>query len=489
MNKLCLLASILAVFWCLEAVGVPALSEARAGATASASAAAGAPGSRDMPAGRQSPAAGAVTAKAEATAGAAGYLEVYDGTAAGFTAEGHPFRGDPNAPVTLIEYSDFLCPFCRRHFSQTLPKLVETYVRSGRVRLVFRDLPLASLHPTASMGHEAALCVAEQGAVRFWQMHQALFRRQGEWNRLPDPRDFLAGVAADIGADQAAYLDCVASGRMKARVEQSVGKARALGFNGTPSFQFVRAETGDAFPMSGAHPFDRFAQWTEALLAGDSPPQPKTPELPVWAKAEGLAPDPKRPGFTMAGDAYKGDPRAPLAVVEFTDFQCPACRRHALETQPALDEAFVETGKVLWVVKHLPLRMHPNAPAAAAAAECAGEQGQFWTMHHGLYEGQDQWAEIEEVDVFLTALAEQVGLDRSAFVSCLTGRKALERVMRDLFDAQDVVRTTPTFVVLYDGKGTAINGAKPLEVFVSRLEKLHEAAVLAAEAAAARSTE
>jgi protein-disulfide isomerase len=256
--------------------------------------------------------------------------------------------------------------------------------------------------------------VGEQGAPRFWQMHDALFRAQQQWNRLPDPSAFLATIARKVGTDMTAYERCVVSGRHDARVQQSVAGAQALGFTGTPTFQFVHRASGKTYTMAGAQPVDVFARWIDDLLAGKEPPQaqqPQKPELPSWAKAEGRAPDPKRPGFTAAGDPYKGNPGAKLVVVEFGDFQCPACQRHALTTQPALDKKFVETGQVLWVVKHFPLRSHPHAPVAAAA-ECAGAQGKFWAMHHLLFERVEQWSTGDDPDPALGRLAAELGLDK-----------------------------------------------------------------------------
>jgi protein-disulfide isomerase len=138
-------------------------------------------------------------------------VETYQGTPVGFTADGHPFRGKPDAPLTLVEYTDYLCPFCERYFSQTLPALLEKYVRTGQVKFVVRDFPLVSLHPTAPRGATAALCVAEQGATRFWQMHDALLQTQQQWNRLPDPTAFLAAAARKVGADMPAYEGCCAT--------------------------------------------------------------------------------------------------------------------------------------------------------------------------------------------------------------------------------------------------------------------------------------
>jgi protein-disulfide isomerase len=405
---------------------------------------------------------------------------VYQGVAVGFTAEGHPYRGDPEAPVTLEEYSDYLCPFCARHLEQTVPTLMEKYVSTGQVKYVFRDMPLASLHPTAPVGHAAALCVAEQGAALFWEMHDELFRAQSQWGALSDPSDVLAGIAKEVGADPAAYEACIAAGRHEGEIERGVAAGQALGFNGTPSFRFIHEESGETYTLVGAQPFDIFAQWLDALAAGEAPAQEEEaetepPELPYWANAEGLAPDPDRPGYTMAGDPYKGNPEAKLVVVEFSDFQCPSCQRHALEAQPVLDETFVEMGEIMWVFKPLPLRIHPQSPAAAAAAECAGDQGRFWDMYHALFEAQEQWA-VDDADPKLVRLAEGLRLDTDRFGACLKSREALERVLADLYDAQGVVSETPSFVILFGGQGRITRGARPVEQFVTTLEAMIESA-------------
>ncbi len=251
--------------------------------------------------------------------------------------------------------------------------LLDQYVRTGKVKLVFRDFPLVSLHPTAPKGHVAALCVGEQSAAKYWVMHDALFQRQQEWNRLPDPSEFLTGVANELGADMAALEACIAKGDKQAIVDRSVQEGQALGYNGTPSFRFASTKDEATYNLVGAQPVARFARLADPLIAGEKPPEepkPKPPELPQWAKPEGLAPDPARPGYNIAGDAYKGDTEADLVVVEFSDFQCPSCRRHALENQPLIDAELVKTGKVLWVNKHFPLRIHPYAALAAVAAEC-----------------------------------------------------------------------------------------------------------------------
>jgi protein-disulfide isomerase len=400
----------------------------------------------------------------------------------GFTAEGYPYRGDPDAPITLEEYSDYLCPFCWRHFHHTLPALLEKYVATGRLKLVYRDFPLVALHATAPRGSEAALCVGEQGAALFWDMHDALFRTQRDWNRLSDPTDFLASLAEDIAAHMPDYQACMASRRKQPVVEQSVAAGKALGFDGTPSFRFIDEARGVTHHLVGALPLATFDQWMAALAAGEEPPssepeQAKAPELPFWAKTEGLAPDPDRPGTTLAGDQFKGDPAAPVVVVEFADFQCPACRRHALETQPRLDEAFVDTGQVRWVFKHLPRKNHARALMGAAAAECAADQGRFWPMHDLLFEGSERWsAEDADGEAALHTLDDDLGLDEAAFAACLDSRVPLERVLGDLYDAQGVVKTIPTFVVLYGGKGHVLTGSRSADHFAAALRSRVETA-------------
>jgi protein-disulfide isomerase len=401
--------------------------------------------------------------------------ESYEGLTVGFTPEGRAFRGKPDAPLTLVEYTDFVCPFCAMFFQRTLPVLLEKYVRTGKVKLVIEDLPLATLHPTAPRAATAALCVAEQGAARYWHMHDILFAEQAQWGRLPDPTAYLADAATKAGADRKAYEQCVASGRADSRIQQSGAAAAALGFTGTPTFQFVGAKSGKTYTLVGAQSAETFGDWIDTLLAGKEPAEAQAqekPALPFWATAEGLAPDPKRPGLTVAGDRYKGNPKAKLVMVEFGDFECPACQRHALGTQPVLDARFVETGDVMWVVKHFPLRMHAQAPAAAAAAECAGSQGKFWAMHHALFERMENWSEAKDPDAPLAKIGASIGVEPKRFATCLASRRGLEHVLRDLYDGQAIgVTSLPTFILLHDGAGHIMTGARSADQFAATLQQ------------------
>lgn len=398
----------------------------------------------------------------------------------GFTADGYPYRGEPDAPITLYEYSDYQCPFCSRYFVQTEPAIDESYVRSGQVRVVFRDFPLVDLHPNAPPAHVAANCVADQGAEPYWEMHGLLFQTQSAWSSLADPMSYFTQLAEQTGVDMAMFNSCVESGDKVAAVEAGIAEARAKGFSGTPSFEFVRTATDEAFPLVGAQPYDQFSAMLDILIAGGTPQteqaQEGSDEIPLWATAEGLVPDPDRPGYTMAGDLYRGNPEAKVTVIEFSDFQCPFCRKHTLETQPIIDEQFVDTDQIYWVFKHFPLSIHPQAPAASVAAECAADQGKFWEMHERLFDTMSDWS-VNEPNPFFIDLAGELTLDVDQFTACLTDPAANERVQEDLAAGTPFVRGTPTFIVLYDGQGSIIPGALPADRFSEILQQVLDGTV------------
>ena len=400
-----------------------------------------------------------------------------DGIPVGFTEDDLPYRGSPDAPIVVEEFSDYHCPFCARFATQTQPTLLERYVATGKVRFVFHEYPIISLHPTADRASVAARCVAEQGAEAYWRMHDALFERQTASTGAADPDAWLAELAVEMGADPNDYAACMTAGRADAIVANSVASTVARGYNGTPSFSITVPETGKAYDFIGAQPVEDFSAWFDALLAGDEPPVPPTPEppqLPYWASPEGLAPDPDRPGLTMAGNPFRGDADAPMTVIEFTDYQCPPCRAYALDAQPGVDQALVDTGKVRWVIKHLPLPEHPQSRVAAAAAVCAAEQNRYWEMSDQLFERVDEWS-IDEPDSVLAELADAAGLDVPAFSTCLSGRRALEPVLTDVQDASGVAGSTPTFLVMVGGVGNMLTGNQSSEAMMKAIEAFAEA--------------
>ncbi len=139
-----------------------------------------------------------------------------------------PVKGDAKAPVTLIEYSDFQCPFCGRAFTQTLPQIEENFVKKGKVKLVFRDLPLA-FHPEAHPAAEAAECADEQG--KFWAYHDLLFKNQQELGTANYKK-----WAQEAGLDVSKFNSCFDAGKYKSEVDKDNADATKAGASGTPTF-------------------------------------------------------------------------------------------------------------------------------------------------------------------------------------------------------------------------------------------------------------
>lgn len=409
----------------------------------------------------------------------------FENNPVGYTEEGYVYRGNPDAPITIYEYSDYQCPFCQRHFNQTEPALNEQYVASGQVRFVFVDFPLTQIHPQAPAAHTAALCAADQSPVSFWELHHLIFETQREWGAAADPFAELTGLAGQLDLDMDAFQSCIDSGRKDQVIAEGVAEARGHGFSGTPSFLFVVEETDESYQLVGAQPYDRFADWIDTLAAGDVPADAAADsgggegegerEIPYWATNEGLSPDPDHTGYTMAGDQYRGDADAKVVVIEFSDFQCPFCGRHTSQTQPVLDERFVDSGEVRWVFKHFPLNIHAQAPAAGVAAECAAEQGEFWRMHEELFVGMASWSIREPNPVFVD-IATSMGLDIDEFTSCLEDEAMLARVDEDFEAGRPFVQGTPTFIVMTGGEGRIIPGALPVDQFTEALQTVLDAA-------------
>jgi protein-disulfide isomerase len=175
---------------------------------------------------------------------------------------GAPALGPADAVVTLIEFSDYECPFCIRHFQQTMPQIRQQYIDTGRVRYVFRDFPIDQNHPQAIRAHEAAHCALEQ--QRFWDLHVRLFSAPGTHTPLA-----LEDRAREAHLDEAAFRACVASGRTSGSIRQTVQLIESLGATGTPWFLVgLRDPQTDRVrilrTIGGAQPFAQFAQALDA---------------------------------------------------------------------------------------------------------------------------------------------------------------------------------------------------------------------------------
>ena len=163
-----------------------------------------------------------------------------------------PVKGDKNAPVTIIEFSDFQCPFCGKFFKETFGQIDEKYIKTGKVKMVFRDFPL-SFHENAQKSAEAAECADEQG--KFWEYHDMLFENQEKLS-VED----LKRYAVELGLDKDKFDSCLDSEKYKDEVKKDFSDGQKYGVSGTPAF-FINGKL-----VSGAQPFSAFEKVIEAEL-------------------------------------------------------------------------------------------------------------------------------------------------------------------------------------------------------------------------------
>ena len=182
----------------------------------------------------------------------------------------NPSRGEATAKLTLVEFSDFQCPFCGRHVRDTATQIDKEYVSTGKLRHVFMDLPLESIHKVAFKAAEAAHCAGEQG--KYWEMHDRLFENQ---NKLQP----LTPHAEAIGLDVPKFEECLNSGRQAAAIRQDMAEAQKAGVTGTPTFFLAYTDPKSSKiktvrRLTGAQPYAAFKAEIDKLLADE-------PEVPA----------------------------------------------------------------------------------------------------------------------------------------------------------------------------------------------------------------
>ena len=370
-----------------------------------------------------------------------------------------PQKGPAGAKVTIIEFSDFQCPFCSR-VVPTIKKLHETYPND--VRVIFKHNPL-SFHEDANLAAQATIAAEEQG--KFWEMHDKLFENQRALKR-PDLEKYAAEIGLDVGKFKAA-LD---SGRFKARIDAEIAEAANFGARGTPSF-FINGK-----PFRGAQPYDNFkkvvdseiefankklqegvaasALYAELTKEGkDKADEPKPP-------AQAAEADDKTVYKALVGDApVKGPRDAKVTIVMWSDFQCPFCSR-VEPTVNKIMEAYPKDVRVAF--KQLPLPFHDKAHLAGEASLAAHEQGKFWEMHGKLFENQralDRPA--------LEKYAEEIGLNMARFKAALDSGKFKDKVDAELKEGNRIgANGTPAFFI----NGRSLSGAQPFEAFKAKID-------------------
>ncbi len=181
------------------------------------------------------------------------------------SADNDPVIGNPDAPITIIEFSDFQCPFCARFSVQTLPLLSEQYIQNGMVKLVYRDFPIQSSHPNALPAAVAAECANDQG--QFKPMHDTIFVNQAQWGEQDTSQAIatFSQYAGQLQLDQAVFDTCLTTGKYVNDVLADLEDGRTYGVTGTPSF-FIGNDDIGYVEITGAQPFESFKRVLDAQL-------------------------------------------------------------------------------------------------------------------------------------------------------------------------------------------------------------------------------
>lgn len=179
-------------------------------------------------------------------------------------------KGQANAPVTILEVSDFQCPFCRQWTEQTYPKIDSAYIQTGKARIIFINSPLSN-HHQAYPAAKAAMCAAVQD--KFWPMHDRIFATQQEWSGQADAAQRFARFAVELELDPAQYRDCYENDRVAGVILNDVSGVGGAGIRGTPTFILNGQQA-----LNGAVPYQEMSAAIDVLLAaGGAAGQPQAP--------------------------------------------------------------------------------------------------------------------------------------------------------------------------------------------------------------------
>ncbi len=381
--------------------------------------------------------------------------------------DGQPSKGPKDALVTIVEFSEFQCPFCAR-VNPTVKQITDTY--GDKVRFVWRNNPLAFHNNAAPAAAVAMEAYAQGGNDKFWEVHDVLFANQKALGRAE-----LEGYAQQAGLDAGKVKKALDEGTHKEAVTGDQTLAGQLGARGTPYF-FVNGRQ-----LRGAQPFAAFKTvideeiaTAEALVKKGVKPE----QLYVTITKDGLtkaaAPKPKpKPGQPdpkavykvplQGNEPQKGPDDALITIVEFSDFECPFCGR----VEPTIKQLQDKYGKDLRVVwMNNPLPFHKNAkPAANAALEAHAQKGDkgFWAMHEKMFANQKALTTAN-----LETWAKELGLNAAKFKKALADDKYAKTIQQQQTLANSLgARGTPAFFI----NGRNLRGAQPLPAFTAVVDE------------------
>lgn len=375
-----------------------------------------------------------------------------------------PTRGPADAPVTIVAFSDFECPYCLKGH-QNIAALEREF--PGKIRFAYKAFPL-EFHGHAMVAALVARSAFEQG--KFWEFYDKLFSQKG----LDMAR--LQAYAREVGLDIARIEGDLEALKFGTSVQKDMRQGRKLGVTGTPSYfingrhvhgakpvEVLRAVVEDELQLA--------ARWREQGVSPDKiyahAIEGGYREVQVRKPRPGLKPDVIYP-VPVDDSPQRGPEVAPVTIVEFADFECGFCVR-GNDTLDKLRRRYGD--KVRVVYKHFPLDFHSHAFLAARAVMAAHAEGKFWEFHDRLYQHKAQFDENT-----LLAIARDLKLDLKKFKTRLHSTEADAKITAD----QDLghtlgVRGTPAYFV----NGRAVDGAVPeLEFRLVVQEELERAEAL-----------
>ena len=364
-----------------------------------------------------------------------------------------PSWGNADAPVTIVTFSDFQCPFCSR-VEPTLKQIRDTY-GPDKVRVIWKNQPL-SFHQNARPAAEAAqTAFSLAGNDAFWKFHDLAFQNQ---QNLSDAN--YEKWATEAGVDINKFKEAYKSKKFAAKVDEDMAVGNKVGANGTPAFRI------NGVTVSGAQPFDNFkkvideqlAEAKKLLAAGTKSSdvyvqltkknagsaeqaQPQQPQQPAQKPPEEDTGVWKVP--VASDDPQRGPKDALVTIVEWSEFQCPFCKK-VEETLKQIVQTYPNDVRLVW--KDNPLPFHPRAKPAAIFARHAfktkGEKG-FWDAHDALFDSQPA---LEEDN--LKTIADKIGMPWDAAKTAIDGNKYMDKIDSSMELAMDLqARGTPHFFI------------------------------------------
>ena len=374
-----------------------------------------------------------------------------------------PVLGNANALVTIVEFSDFQCPFCSR-VEPTLKTLRDKY--GDKIRLVWKNEPLP-MHPRAEPAAEFAMeAYAEKKSDGFYKAHDIMFNNQ---TKIAD--EDLWGYASQIGVNVDQVKSAMATHKYKASIDADNDLASDFKASGTPHF-FVNGRR-----LVGAQPPEKFEKIideeipkAQALIAKGTPPSQVYDVLTKDGKGP-PPPEMKTLKDIPPNDPARGNMNAKVVIHEYSDFQCPFCGR----VEPTVAEIMKNySDKIKFVWHDMPLPMHADAPLASQAGrEVYKQKGAdaFWKFHDTLFNNQKEADALKRPA--LDGYAKAMGLDMDKWASALDTQSHKAEVDAAAKSGNDAgIQGTPAFVITSNGgTGYYISGAQPYSNFRSLIER------------------